>query len=263
MVQRAFHWRFVPRLWPTLATALLLSVLMSLGFWQLDRARQKRELHAEFSQRQALAPMDLNTAGAIKHAAPEMLWRPVTATGTFEEQTHILLDNQVVGRSAGYFVYTPLRLTGGDEWILVNRGWLPIGDDRRFAPVFPKTSAQVTIRAIAKAPPLGGIRLRKTHPEQLGPAIYRVQRLDLEQSAALMQRAVLPYVLRLTPESEHGFRTQWRIPGSGEERHLGYAFQWFALAATLAVIYVWLSFENVGRRPGQAGGSSGKDAKTP
>ncbi|MGB2972191.1 MAG: SURF1 family cytochrome oxidase biogenesis protein, partial [Candidatus Competibacter sp.] len=44
-------WLFQPG-WPsTLATLLLLPLLLGLGFWQSDRARQKAELQTAFAER--------------------------------------------------------------------------------------------------------------------------------------------------------------------------------------------------------------------
>ena len=46
-----------------------------------------------------------------------------------------------------------------------------------------------------------------------------------------------PYIIRLSPESNHGYIRNWQLQNSGENVHVGYAFQWFAFAATLFVIY--------------------------
>jgi surfeit locus 1 family protein len=52
---------------------------------------------------------------------------------------------------------------------------------------------------------------------------------------------LVPYELRLAAEAPSGFARQWPEPGSGHERHLGYAWQWFAMAATVAVLYLLLN----------------------
>ena len=57
---------------------------------------------------------------------------------------------------------------------------------------------------------------------------------------------LLPFVVELDRSESHGFAREWRPHrGIGPERHRGYAFQWFALAATLLAIY---TFVNLRRR---------------
>ena len=48
----------------------------------------------------------------------------------------ILIDNMVNGERAGYFVITPFALQGGG-WVLVNRGWVPLGASRAERPAIP------------------------------------------------------------------------------------------------------------------------------
>jgi surfeit locus 1 family protein len=45
---RIGHREFSPRPIPTVATVVLLPILISLGFWQLDRAAQKRQMLQQF-----------------------------------------------------------------------------------------------------------------------------------------------------------------------------------------------------------------------
>jgi cytochrome oxidase assembly protein ShyY1 len=45
-----------------------------------------------------------------------------------------------------------------------------------------------------------------------------------------------------------GLVRDWPRPGAGVAVHHGYAFQWFALAATLIGIYVYLSFRKAKKR---------------
>ena len=49
---------------------------------------------------------------------------------------------------------------------------------------------------------------------------------------------LLPHIIKLEPESEGGFNRDWREPGSGKEKNLGYAFQWFAMASALLIIFL-------------------------
>lgn len=235
---RLGNYNFTPRLWPTLATLLVFPLLISLGMWQLDRAEQKRTLYERYQQRREAAALDLNLEPSLRMDTEGVIWRRIKARGRFDEQQQILLDNQVMNMEAGYFIYTPFRLEDEDIWYLVNRGWLPLGPDRHKAPQFKESDGVVTITALAKAPPQGGIKIGENIPELLAPGVTRSQYLDLSQQSERLGIKLMPYVLRLEPESEHGYARTWHQPGSGEAKHLGYAFQWFVMAALLVVIFI-------------------------
>ena len=51
-------------------------------------------------------------------------------------------------------------------------------------------------------------------------------------------------MVRLDPDTPGALVWNGSEPGFNRERHLGYAFQWFALATTVLVIYMVLKFKN-------------------
>ena len=54
-----------------------------------------------------------------------------------------MLDNQVEKGVAGYFVYTPFKLKEQDVWVLVNRGWITIGDSRDKPPRIASATGRI------------------------------------------------------------------------------------------------------------------------
>jgi len=242
---RIASWEFNPSLWPTLATLLVLPLFMSLGFWQLDRAEQKRTLHHVFEGRQAASEINLNKEDALRNNFDELLWRKVNIEGVFSTDTNVLLDNQVERGVAGYFIYTPFKLTEQDAWVLVNRGWVPAGASRDNPPDIEEEEGLLLISGSVKAPPKTGILLAENIVERLGEGIVRVQKLELVGIEESLHLELLPYIVRMDPESPAGFVRHWKVPGSGEEKHLGYAFQWFAMATAIFVIYLVLNIKRV------------------
>jgi len=238
---RIASWEFNPSLWPTLATLLVLPLFLALGFWQLDRAEQKRTLHHEFEARQAASEINLNKEVALRKKFDELQWRKVSIEGAFSRDNNVLLDNQVQGSVAGYFIYTPFKLKEQDAWVLVNRGWVPAGTSRGNPPEVAAIEEVLQIIGSVKSPPKTGILLAENIVEQLGGGIIRVQKLDLAGIEEELNLEFLPYVVRMNPESSAGFARVWKAPGSGEEKHLGYAFQWFAMATAIFVIYLVLN----------------------
>ena len=240
---RIASWEFNPSLWPTLAVLLVLPLFLSLGFWQLDRAEQKRTLHHEFEERQGASVISLNKENTLRNDFAELHWQKVSIEGTFSREINILLDNQVVRGVAGYFVYTPFKLKEWDTQVLVNRGWVPAGDSRDKPPYIEVDKDVLQIIGSVKSPPKTGILLAENIVERLGKGIVRVQKLELAGIEKLLKLELLPYIIRMNPESPSGFVRQWVVPGSGEEKHLGYAFQWFAMATAIFVIYLILNIK--------------------
>jgi surfeit locus 1 family protein len=240
---RIASWEFTPGLWPTLATLLVLPLFISLGVWQLDRAEQKRALHHEFESRQDADAINLNSKQALREIFDELHWRKILAEGMFSRDVNILLDNQIENGAVGYFVYTPFKLKEQDVWVLVNRGWVSIGGSRDNPPKIATAEEPLKITGSVKSPPWTGILLAENIVEQLDEQTVRMQKLELTRVEELLDVEFLPYIIRMDLESPAGFARRWKAPGAGEERNIGYAFQWFAMAAAIFVIYLVLNFK--------------------
>ncbi len=233
-------WSFRPKITTSILTLLFLALFVRLGVWQLERAEYKALRHANFTERQQQAPVDLGMLLATDNVE-DMLWRKTKATGRFDETRQILLDNRVIKGAVGYFVYTPFRLQDENRVVLVNRGWVEAPPNRNELPALISDTAVVELAGELKAEPRTGIMLADVAPEEMGSGIYRVQKIELEEIAGLLGEQLLPLILRLGPDAEHGYKTVWQQPGSDEQKHRGYAFQWFAFATTLLVLYVVLN----------------------
>lgn len=226
-------------------TVLFTYLFVSLGFWQLDRADYKKGLYAEFEQRQSAASIDFNEIENQQLDKELLFWQKLEAEGEFLEEYQVLLDNQVENTHAGYFVYTPFKLSNSNLVVMVNRGWLLADKNRKVAPVLLNTHGVVKISGVAKDIPKTGLLLKDLPPERLNESIYRVQRINIDELQKLTNLTLLPYIFRLEPGSDHGYIKNWRLPGSGESVHYGYAFQWFAFAGVLIIIYLLLNFKRI------------------
>jgi surfeit locus 1 family protein len=228
-------YRFRPSLWPSLAVLLLLPLLLALGFWQLDRAAQKRAWLADLVAASQKAAVDLNAA---QPSYRELANRKVIVRGHYDPAHQVLLDNQTRDRQAGYLVLTPLRLAGSDVAILVDRGWLAAPPDRRQLPaVAIDGTAAVTARGVADKGPSPGLKLGEAAAESGWP--LRLQYLDYEVRQQRLRSQVLPYLVRLDPDQPQGYRRDWQpVTEMGPSTHIGYAVQWFGLALALVVIYL-------------------------
>lgn len=235
---------FRPRWLPSLITLLLLPVLVSLGFWQLDRADQKRALQHGYAAGAAAPVIDLG------HERPDYAlarYRRVEASGQYDPRFQFLLDNQLREGRSGYEVLTPLRLAGGEAAVLVARGWLPAAPERDRLPELPIEALETHVRGVLDRGPGVGLRLGEPAEADSGWP-RRLQYLDYQYLSAQLPYPVLPYLIRLDAEQPDGFLRDWRpVAEMGPEKHLGYAVQWFGLALTLVVIYVVVNLKRVGK----------------
>ncbi len=208
-------------------------LLLTLGFWQLERAQFKENRLERTSQREASAPVTLQQA--LSRGGPEE-WQylPVRMSGRFLGDTQFLLDNRTLGGRAGYHVLSPFA--GADGSVLVNRGWLPVGDDRSVVPTVDVATQPATITGRLVPPPRPGLLLGDDgHVGKGWPRV--VQSVNVEKMSLELGRNLQSAMLRLDPASDACLRCEWSaVAGIGPERHRGYAVQWFSLAAALVVL---------------------------
>lgn len=229
---------FQSRIFVGLAALSAFLLLLVLGFWQLDRAAQKGELYAGYLEKSVLEAVDLNEfVGSL--SVTDLLWRKAVIQGRYVDSKVYLLDNQIVNGLPGYFVFSPFNLDLAGVTIMVNRGWVPAGYYRDVTPDVLTPEGPLTLSGIITLPPATSVfSFDAPLEEKMAKDISRMQYIDLDVLAAIIGQPLLPYIIQLDPASPTGYTRQWNMPGSGAEKHFGYAFQWFALAAVLLIIFI-------------------------
>jgi len=222
------------RVWPTLAAVALVALFVALGFWQLGRAQFKRELWADFANASKAPHTAVSTISALEDLKR---YTPVTVTGRFDLDHQVFLDNRVENERVGVDVLTPLRMSDG--WVLVNRGWLPLPPTRSPLPKAPGPAGPVTVRGLVSPPPAPGLRLGSTPPPEHWP--WLTPYLLMDEVVPSLDGPLSPRVVLLDPEADYGFTRDWKPATFPPQRHMGYAFQWFALAIAVAVVWVALN----------------------
>lgn len=228
------HRPFNPGWLPTLVTLALLVLLLNLGFWQLERAEQKRAMLSAHDTRTALAPVALNR---LDVSDPQNRYRRIYTRGVYDNRQQIFLDNQVHQGQPGYHVYTPFLPDGADAAILVNRGWVPWGETRARLPDISLENPAVTLNGRIDQPANPGIRLGDALAQTGWPKV--VPYIEYSPLSEQLGYPLATTVILLDADQPQGFRREWQLDfaGFGPERHIGYAVQWFALSVTLLVLY--------------------------
>lgn len=233
--------RFKPGLVPTLVTLVLLPIFIRLGFWQLERAGQKQDLKNSYAQRKGLPAFRLEPGVG---AADELEYRRIYVRGTFDPAHQILLDNKVYKGRVGYYVITPLLMAGSDQYVLINRGWVPAGKSRSELPAIDVPGSRVTIYGVLVRPRQDIVMLSDRNRDRPGwPA--RLQWLDIQEFIKDTRRKVYPFVVRMDIDAPHGYIRDWGGNRLDPDRNTSYAMQWFSFAALLVIIYIIVNLKKI------------------
>jgi surfeit locus 1 family protein len=225
---------FRPAFLPAAAAFTAIALTLALGNWQSRRAEEKLALGRDLDAAARHAVLALPAAPIDAHGYE---FARISARGTYSATHTILLDNKVLRGVPGYHVLTPLKIAGGDQYVLVNRGWVAAGPRRDSLPQIRTPAGAETVEGIAVVPGSQILELDANTEEGI---VW--QNLVLARYAKRYGLKLQPVVLQQTSASADGLARAWERPDSGADRHRGYAFQWYALAATILISYVALSF---------------------
>ncbi len=227
-----FEWR------TALLTVLLLPLMVTLGFWQLQRADKKREIQAAYELQQARPAMDLIN---LNMGEPQALhYQPVLLQGEWQQQS-FLLDNQRLQGRMGYNVIGVLRLMDGRR-VLVNRGWVIAPRLRSLLPTWsPPVVGAVErgeVYAIQDWLADGNVYAEPGWPR-------RIERLHAKALARELEVDILPVMVRLQAGSSSALTVNWPVVNVSPLKHVAYAVQWFCMAVALLIFYLVFSFRRV------------------
>lgn len=205
-------------LFPLIAGLGGAAVLVALGVWQLQRLDWKEGVLARIEARIAAAP------GPVP-AEPDpaaQRYLPVRATGTTgARELHVLVSDKTLG--AGFRIVTAFETDTGRR-LLLDRGFVPdeAKDDAR-------PSADLTVTGNLHWPDERDVFT----PENDRAGNWWFAR-DVDRMAQALDTEPVLIVARATEPPQPGIRP---LPVGTEaipNNHLGYAVQWFGMAA------VWL-----------------------
>ena len=209
---------------------ILTSLFVVLGFWQLNRAKEKQQLlqHSHHSTRQKVSLDEL------KKENKKLDYLPVEIRGKYDENLTFFLENQFYHHQLGLHVITPFILN--EKYILlVDRGW--VSPPFVFSPY--GFSEHKTIH--------GRLKLIKKNPF----IRESFEKIDSRKKLSMMQydrvyltqcwqKSVLPFVLLLDCQEVGGYGRDWVIAVIPPSRHQGYAVQWFSLALLSLIISLFI-----------------------
>ncbi len=223
--------KFSPGVWPTVMTVPAILILLSLSLWQLNRYFWKVDLLQnvadQMSQEAEAFPsgeFDLDT----------WVYRRVAITGTYDHSKEIHLFAHTVKGLKGFQIITPFTLSGSDEVVLVNRGWVPerLKDAEHRSE--GNVSGEVTVSGVIRAPWTKSYDFLPGSNAETNVWLYG----ELDQMAAHLNLKVKPVFVELDDLEvpggwPKGGQTRVTVPNN----HVEYSLTWFGLALAMAVIY--------------------------
>ncbi len=222
--------------WTTLIVLVGIVVLARLGIWQLDRLQQRKTRNAEYLQQIANEPFELS--GQHFPDDPVVLRdRSALAMGEYDFTEQIILTQQNWQGRPGAHLITPLRISGSEFAVLVNRGWIPSAEAEAGAlSQYDQLGIQKVSGAIQLSQTLSGDR--ETVIESPQKSWYRIDVAAIQQQ---IPYKLLPIYLLESPSENETAQLPYRLEPDidlSAGPHLAYAIQWFLFAAVLAIGYL-------------------------
>jgi cytochrome oxidase assembly protein ShyY1 len=207
-----------------LLVCIFAAACVGLGRWQMNRLDEARTDNSRVEANYDAAPLSFAQARPYFQTLPEdKAWTPVTMSGTYLPEDTLIVRNRPNNGSPGYEVLVPFRTEQGTV-VVIDRGWLPIGDDSAGRP------------DTVPAPPAGTVEI--TARLKIGePAVTRsapegqIASVELPHVAELLGYPVAPGaygVLASERPSVAVMPTALERPSVDTGNHLSYSLQWFA-----------------------------------
>jgi surfeit locus 1 family protein len=245
---------FIPKSWAVFLYLAVVSCMLYLGNWQMNRAALKVAMQTASEQANLAAAVPISSVTDWLKAATD--YQRVSLVGQYDVSRQFLWDNRTYKGQAGFEVIIPMKLESGD-WVLINRGWAAPGSSRAELPnVELPFEAAMTIISIdgVLSRPSKGFSSGDAVPEEGGwPRL--LQFFDYVAIATVLGEPVLPVVVQIqalatsgeevtvyTPRPEW-LKANWQPAASGPAKHYSYAFQWFAMAVALTLIFIFVNIQ--------------------
>lgn len=230
--------------------ALLIVVMINLGFWQLRRLHGRKDANAniEKAETQPVVPID----SVLQPTDPpsvggSIAYRPIRVTGTYDTANEVIIRARTQDGRPGVWVATPLRQANGDA-VLVLRGFLPSQGTLEAVPADAEPpTGTITVEGLVQATETRG-SFGATDPAD--GRLTTLARVDVERVAKQTPYPLYPVWVQLQTQSPaQPGREPEALPAPvlDDGPHLSYAVQWF-IFSTIAIVGYPLILRRKARR---------------
>lgn len=214
-----------------LLAAVFATACVFLGRWQMDRrAETLAEINRVVTNYSATPVAFTDVRDQFTSLDPAREWTQVELTGTYDVAGQRIVRNRPLNGQPGYEVVVPLRLATG-ETVVVDRGWLPIGNNNPGSPDSVPAPPSGEVTAV--------VRLKHPEPElQRGAPAGQLASIDLNAYKAQLDYPLLTGAYgQLATETPASAEMPFPFPKPATEEgtHLSYSLQWFAFGVLMFV----------------------------
>jgi surfeit locus 1 family protein len=212
---------------------LAFALLVGLGLWQVERLQWKEGLIAQMTEQAASAPLALSEIEARQAAGEDVEFMRAIATGRFVHDSELFVFTTLDGEM-GWKLVTPLETRDGNA-VLVDRGFIPY--ELKDATQRPESRPIGPVTVTGAVRPHSSARAPFAPDNDVDANVWHWWALPAMAEAAGLDE-VAPFILQAEPRpgDPPWPRASTPDPAAIPNRHLGYAFTWFGLAAMLVLV---------------------------
>lgn len=232
---------FKPYPWLTFFSLLVFAALITLGVWQVQRYGWKQQLNANIKAYAKTQPISL-AALLSQGKAEDFKYRPVKISG------HYLTDKQVLVRGQykkservilyGFYVFTPFEYINADvtKHIMLERGFITENVAKTPQAFNKLPTGRVELNGHIKIAEKQGSFLPDN---DLTKQIWFWR--DIQAMGDKLQlKNVENFYISVSDNKLQDFPKVTKIEIKSANSHLSYLITWFALAAGLLILYIYM-----------------------
>lgn len=231
------QYRLTVNFWFLIIFLLVQTGLNELGFWQLSRAKEKQV------RLEKLAKSDIPILNNLKLIPASFLesFGKVELEVELATRINLLVENKIQNGELGYHVMNIVKDIHSNKFVLVNRGWIDGKANRNELPQVKLPPLDWSISA--RVYPINQQVLSSDAELENHGKIARMPVMDVRMKSLLEKQFNLKlesYLLRLEKDVSGSYDIEWEWVSMSPDKHLGYAFQWFALSFAFLIISLFV-----------------------
>jgi len=214
-------------------------LMINLGLWQFDRYHERLDFNEIVSARIEAQPQDLNEllleieTGTMP--ANEAEWLNVFASGEYLDEQTVNAVNRSQGGFSGVDPLTPMRIAGGNQLVLVNRGFIAQSAQNQESAPAPVGTVEIFGRVrVSEVRKTGGLS------DPSDGVLKEVINIDLNRLGQQIQdlnTEIFIEVLKSNP-ADSMLLVPIADPILSSGSHLSYTAQWFIFSVFVAAGWV-------------------------
>ena len=214
-------------------------LMINLGLWQFDRYHERLDFNEIVSARIEAQPQDLNELlleiETGTKTTNEAEWLNVFASGEYLDQQTVNAVNRSQGGFSGVDPLTPMRIAGGKQLVLVNRGFIAQSAQNQESAPAPVGTVEILGRVrVSEVRKTGGLS------DPADGVLKEVINIDLNRLGQQIQdlnTEIFIEVLKSNP-ADSMLLVPIADPILSSGSHLSYTAQWFIFSVFVAAGWV-------------------------